>query len=90
MVSPVPTPEIEPVKEKKREKKGIEQLKHMEERPLPLLPQRFNKTNKDTNYKMFFDIFKKLHINIHLVDVLMDMPQYAKLKRDMTIRRDGM
>ncbi|XP_022866955.1 uncharacterized protein LOC111386723 [Olea europaea var. sylvestris] len=37
----------------------------------------------EQQYKKFLEVFKKLHINILLVDALLQMPSYAKFLKDI-------
>lgn len=51
-------------------------------------PQRLKKKNLDKNFSKFIDIFKGLHINLPFVDMLEQMPQYAKfLKQVLSNKR---
>ncbi|XP_017648049.1 uncharacterized protein LOC108488271 [Gossypium arboreum] len=53
----------------------------MEGRPPPPFPQRFQKSIQDFEFKKFLDILKQLHINILLVEVLKQMPNYLKFMK---------
>ncbi|XP_027364522.1 uncharacterized protein LOC113871624 [Abrus precatorius] len=48
--------------------------------PYPHIPK--NKEKKD-QFSKFLDIFRKLHINIPFVEVLEQMPLYAKFMKDL-------
>nr|XP_048319557.1 uncharacterized protein LOC125418899 [Ziziphus jujuba var. spinosa] len=50
--------------------------------PLPY-PQRFRKKNLDSQFAKFLEIFKKIHINILFADALEQMPNYAKLMKEL-------
>ncbi|XP_057734279.1 uncharacterized protein LOC130949629 [Arachis stenosperma] len=50
--------------------------------PLPY-PQRFNKEIKDQHFPKFFEVFKKLDINIPLAKALEQMPLYAKFLKEL-------
>ncbi|XP_052199599.1 uncharacterized protein LOC127806389 [Diospyros lotus] len=50
--------------------------------PLPF-PKRFLKANLDKKFAKFLKVFKKLHINIPLLDVISQMPSYAKFLKDI-------
>ncbi|XP_022847521.1 uncharacterized protein LOC111370040 [Olea europaea var. sylvestris] len=52
------------------------------EPPIPF-PQRSKNHKMEQQYKKFLEIFKKLHINIPLVDALFQMPSYAKFLKDI-------
>ncbi|XP_039143991.1 uncharacterized protein LOC120281152 [Dioscorea cayenensis subsp. rotundata] len=46
-------------------------------------PEVAKPEKKDTQYKKFLNMFKQLHINILLVEVLAGMPKYAKFMKDL-------
>nr|XP_025692668.1 uncharacterized protein LOC112794916 [Arachis hypogaea] len=46
-------------------------------------PQRFNKEIKDQQFPKFLEVFKKLEINIPLVEALEQMPLYAKFLKEL-------
>ena len=50
-------------------------------------PQRQIKVKKDAMFKKFFDTFRGLHINLTLLDILQDMPKYAKYLWDMVANK---
>ncbi|XP_022883864.1 uncharacterized protein LOC111400705 [Olea europaea var. sylvestris] len=50
--------------------------------PIPF-PQRLEKQKLEQQCKKFFEVFKKLHINIPLADVLFQMPSYSKFLKDI-------
>ncbi|XP_062113941.1 uncharacterized protein LOC133824944 [Humulus lupulus] len=50
--------------------------------PLPF-SQRFHKKAIDKQFEKFLNIFKKIHINIPLVDALEQMPNYAKFMKEV-------
>ncbi|XP_071926192.1 uncharacterized protein [Coffea arabica] len=55
--------------------------------PLPF-PQRLKPSRNDKEFQKFVNIFKQLHINIPFVDVILQIPSYAKfLKEIMTKKR---
>ncbi|KAL5574228.1 hypothetical protein UlMin_023825 [Ulmus minor] len=60
------------------------------EQPLPKpssnavpFPQRLKKQNLDKQFSKFLNIFKSLHINLPFVDMLEQMPKYAKFLKDI-------
>ncbi|KAL5564470.1 hypothetical protein UlMin_027634 [Ulmus minor] len=60
------------------------------EQPLPKpssnaipFPQRLRKQNLDKQFSKFIDIFKSLHINLPFVDMLEQMPKYAKFLKEV-------
>ncbi|XP_015947277.1 uncharacterized protein LOC107472256 [Arachis duranensis] len=50
--------------------------------PFPY-PQRFNKETKDQHFPKFFEVFKKLEINIPLAEALEQMPLYTKFLKEL-------
>ncbi|GKV45791.1 hypothetical protein SLEP1_g52835 [Rubroshorea leprosula] len=51
-------------------------------------PQRFLQANLDKQLSKFLKVFKKLHINIPLIDAISQMPSYAKfLKKILANKR---
>ncbi|XP_042032297.1 uncharacterized protein LOC121779002 [Salvia splendens] len=46
-------------------------------------PQRVQKKKTDAQFLRFFDIFRKVQINIPLVEALQQMPRYAKFLKDV-------
>ena len=46
-------------------------------------PQRVQKKKTDAQFSRFLDIFRKVEINIPLVEALQQMPSYAKFLKDV-------
>ncbi|KAL0355632.1 UNVERIFIED_CONTAM: hypothetical protein Sradi_4010100 [Sesamum radiatum] len=46
-------------------------------------PSRIVKANLDKQFRNFLEIFKKIHINIPLIDALSQMPSYAKFWKEV-------
>ncbi|GKV38977.1 hypothetical protein SLEP1_g46823 [Rubroshorea leprosula] len=46
-------------------------------------PQRFLQANLDKKFSKFLEMFKKLHINIPLIDAISQMPSYAKFFKEI-------
>ncbi|KAL5577699.1 hypothetical protein UlMin_019398 [Ulmus minor] len=46
-------------------------------------PQRLRKQNLDKQFSKFIDKFKSLHINLPFVDMLEQMPKYAKFLKEV-------
>ncbi|XP_042033875.1 uncharacterized protein LOC121780354 [Salvia splendens] len=46
-------------------------------------PQMMQKKKKDEQFSRFLDIFRKVQINIPLVEALQQMPSYAKFLKDV-------
>ncbi|KAL5577508.1 hypothetical protein UlMin_019207 [Ulmus minor] len=64
------------------------------EQPLPRpssnavpFPQRLRKQNLDKQFSKFIDIFKSLHINLPFVDMLDQMPKYAKFLKEVLSKK---
>ncbi|KAL4379684.1 hypothetical protein GQ457_02G027280 [Hibiscus cannabinus] len=58
-----------------------------EPRPHPPFLQRLKKQKQEYQYKKIFDILKHVHTNLPLVEALQQMPNYAKLLKDMATRK---
>ncbi|XP_070056864.1 uncharacterized protein [Nicotiana tomentosiformis] len=56
-------------------------------RPPPLFPQRLHKVKDNVAYKKFLDILKQVQINIPLVDILQEVPKYAKYIKDIVANK---
>ncbi|XP_010248183.1 PREDICTED: uncharacterized protein LOC104591089, partial [Nelumbo nucifera] len=50
--------------------------------PIPY-PRRVLKAKLDKQFEKFLEVFKKLHINLPLLDVLSQMPKYAKFLKEV-------
>ncbi|XP_042016340.1 uncharacterized protein LOC121764371 [Salvia splendens] len=50
-------------------------------------PQRVQKKKLDDHFSRFLDIFRKVHINIPLVEALQQMPTYAKFLKDVLSKK---
>ena len=60
--------------QKKKEEVRVYQL------PIPF-PQRLKQTKLDYQFAKFFNVFRKLEINIPFVEALTQMPHYAKFMK---------
>ena len=56
-------------------------------RPPPPFPLRFVKKTEDNKYKRFITMLKQLSINVPLIEVLEQMPGYAKFMKDMVTKK---
>ncbi|XP_070020205.1 uncharacterized protein [Nicotiana sylvestris] len=70
-----------PVEENKNENKGSEPV--IVARPPPPFPQRLQKQKDDTKYKKFLDILSQVRVNLPLVEILQEVPLYARYLRDI-------
>ncbi|XP_042012112.1 uncharacterized protein LOC121760521 [Salvia splendens] len=50
-------------------------------------PQRVQKKKTDAQFSMFLDIFRKVNLNIPLVEALQEMHTYAKLLKDVLSKK---
>ncbi|KAL4339132.1 hypothetical protein GQ457_08G031930 [Hibiscus cannabinus] len=73
--------------ESSAESSHAESGKPEEIRPPPPFPQRLKKQKQDYQFKKFLDILKQVHINMPLVEALQQMPNYAKIFKDMVTRK---
>ncbi|KAL0413474.1 UNVERIFIED_CONTAM: hypothetical protein Sradi_1549100 [Sesamum radiatum] len=46
-------------------------------------PKRIVKANLDKQFENFLEIFKRIHVNIHLIDALSQMPSSAKFLKEV-------
>ncbi|XP_026458867.1 uncharacterized protein LOC113359455 [Papaver somniferum] len=49
----------------------------------PPFPNRFAKSNKETLYKEIYEIFKNIQVNIPLLEVIRQVPRYAKFLKEL-------
>ncbi|XP_070050238.1 uncharacterized protein [Nicotiana tomentosiformis] len=56
-------------------------------RPPPPFSQRLQKVKDNAAYKKFLDILKQVQINIPLVDILQEVPKYAKYIKDIVANK---
>ncbi|XP_075076459.1 uncharacterized protein LOC142163104 [Nicotiana tabacum] len=52
-------------------------------RPPTPFPYRLAKYQKDEQYKKFLEMLKQIQVNIPLIDVLKEMPGYAKIMKEL-------
>ena len=91
--------EAEKEETKKEEQKNsqIEQLKgsndHKKKEGVPAytpavpFPQRLQKSRREEQFSKFLDIFKKIEINVPFVEVISQMPLYAKFLKDILSKK---
>ncbi|XP_075081376.1 uncharacterized protein LOC142166310 [Nicotiana tabacum] len=65
-----------PVEENKKENKGSDP--EIVTRPPPPFPQRLQNQKDDAMYKKFLDILSQVHVNFPLVEILQEVPKYAR------------
>ncbi|XP_026433040.1 uncharacterized protein LOC113330445 [Papaver somniferum] len=49
----------------------------------PYFPSRFAKSNKETLYQEIWEIFKKIEVNIPLIEAIKQVPRYAKFLEEL-------
>ncbi|XP_009618042.1 uncharacterized protein [Nicotiana tomentosiformis] len=74
----------QPVEVDERNKIESEQIS---ERVSPPFPQRLRKKNDDYMFHKFLDMLKQIHLNIALVDMLREVPKYAKYIKDIVANK---
>jgi hypothetical protein len=57
------------------------------ERPPPPFPQRLRRVKGEKQFDKFIEIMKQLHINIPLIEVIQQMPNYSKFMKDVLTKR---
>ncbi|XP_057802972.1 uncharacterized protein LOC131018267 [Salvia miltiorrhiza] len=88
IVSPVDEKEAEEVTVEVSGKKKNEKQKTTSPAIVTLpFPHRHQKEKVKQQFSKFLEIFKKLHINLPLVEALQEMPQYAKFLKDIISRK---
>nr|XP_016512309.1 PREDICTED: uncharacterized protein LOC107829350 [Nicotiana tabacum] len=91
--------ELAEVPKKKKEQSGLEEervpkpvevdernkieYEQISERVPPHFPQRLRNKNDDHMFHKFLDMLKQIHLNIPLVDMLREVPKYAKYIKDI-------
>ncbi|KAL2251705.1 UNVERIFIED_CONTAM: Gag-Pol polyprotein [Sesamum indicum] len=77
---------------KRKPKKEIEiqqeQTEHEVDHPKPLVtrppfPERFTKSKKEEEEKEIFETFRKVEVNIPLLDAIKQIPRYAKFLKEL-------
>ncbi|XP_015166992.1 uncharacterized protein [Solanum tuberosum] len=53
----------------------------------PPFPQRLKKKNENAKFKKFLSVFKSLSINLPLVEALLGMSGYAKLRKELVTKK---
>ncbi|XP_070037035.1 uncharacterized protein [Nicotiana tomentosiformis] len=74
-----------PVEENKKENKGSDP--EIVTRPPPPFPQRLQNQKDDAMYKKFLDILSQVHVNFPLVEILQEVPKYARYLRDIVANK---
>nr|XP_016512282.1 PREDICTED: uncharacterized protein LOC107829324 [Nicotiana tabacum] len=72
-----------PVEENEKDNKGSEPISRT--RPPPPFPQRLQKQKDDAKYKKFLDILSQVRVNLPLVEILQEVPKYARILGSFTI-----
>ncbi|XP_065867395.1 uncharacterized protein [Euphorbia lathyris] len=50
-------------------------------------PNRFDKSKKEKEEKDIFEVFRKVEVNIPLIDIVKQVPRYAKFLKDLCINK---
>ena len=77
-------------KESKEEKKPPEKEKKIEPPKYPVkvpFPQRLHKKHLDEQFSKFLETFKKVSVNLPLVEALQQMPTYVKFLKDIISKK---
>ena len=92
--------EKEETKKKEEKNNQIEQLKRSNDQkkkegvpaytPVVPFPQRLQKSRREEQFSKFLDIFKKIEINIPFVEVISQMPLYAKFMKEILSKKRKM
>ena len=68
-----------------------EELKNKDDKqayiPVVPFPQRLHKAKMEEQFSRFLDVFKKIEINIPIVEALIQMPNYAKFFKDILSKK---
>nr|XP_025678906.1 uncharacterized protein LOC112778841 [Arachis hypogaea] len=82
------------VKEQKQEQETSTQSEKLAKKeamkayqPMIPYPQRLKGENKEKQYSKFLEIFKTLHINIPFIEVLEQMPLFAKFMKELLTKK---
>ncbi|XP_075099467.1 uncharacterized protein LOC107827969 [Nicotiana tabacum] len=67
-----------PVEGNEKDDKGPKPV--IETRPPPPFPQRLQKQKDDVKYKKFLDILSQVSVNLPLVEILQEVPKYARVQ----------
>ncbi|XP_070042651.1 uncharacterized protein [Nicotiana tomentosiformis] len=76
-----------PQSEVEAEKKDDKHRQEIELRPPPPFPQRLQKSKDESKYKRFLDILSQVRVNLPLIEVLQEVPKYAKYLRDIVANK---
>ncbi|XP_009778612.1 uncharacterized protein LOC142165894 [Nicotiana tabacum] len=74
-----------PFEGNEKDDKGPEPV--IETRPPPPFPQRLQKQKDDAKYKKFLDILSQVIVNLPLVEILQEVPKYARYLRDIVTNK---
>jgi molybdenum cofactor biosynthesis enzyme MoaA len=55
--------------------------------PPPLFLQRLRRAKEEKRFDKFIEMMKQLHINIPLIEVIPQMPNYSKFMKDVLTKR---
>ncbi|KAH9725220.1 hypothetical protein KPL70_007791 [Citrus sinensis] len=70
-----------------KEKQSAQPTAPQQFRHSPPFPQRFQRQQQDKQFSKILGVLKQLHINIHFVEALKQMPNYAKFFKDILTKK---
>nr|XP_009798905.1 PREDICTED: uncharacterized protein LOC104245045 [Nicotiana sylvestris] len=84
-----PIPEGELISKVTQDPKNAAEISELVEapRPPPPFPQRLQKKNDDRMFTKFLSMLSQVQLNISLVDVLREIPKYAKYIKDIVAHK---
>nr|XP_009771562.1 PREDICTED: uncharacterized protein LOC104222080 [Nicotiana sylvestris] len=68
----------------------VQKAKAPLQKPLPPYPKKLAKQNGGNQFKKFIQMMKSLSINVSLVEVLEQIPGYAKFMKDLVTKKQSM
>ncbi|XP_055803470.1 uncharacterized protein LOC129872531 [Solanum dulcamara] len=87
-------PKAQSAKEKGKEQVGQEgepsgskAIEEPKTKPPPSFPQKFKKKKEEECFAKFIDLLKQVQINLPLIDVLQEIPKYAKFVKDIVVNK---
>ncbi|XP_019265533.1 PREDICTED: uncharacterized protein LOC109243096 [Nicotiana attenuata] len=80
-------PQVNVITLRNAEKETEESEKTLVARPPPPFPQRLKKKSDDRMFNKFLDMLSQIQLNLPLVDVLHEIPKYAKYIKDIVVNK---
>ncbi|KAH9762816.1 hypothetical protein KPL70_000947 [Citrus sinensis] len=85
--TPVDNEAVAPTQNMTKEKQSAHPATVQQFRHPPPFPQRFQKQQQDKQFSKIWRVLKQLHINIPFVEALEQMPNYAKIFKDILTKK---